>query len=152
MKNWRGSLLLFTLAGILALSGCKKKKSEQNTSGKAEAKTTQKQQALKITEKDLAKAKELFKSRCASCHGEDGKGDGTAAKGMNPKPRNFHDPKWQKSVTDEHIEKVIVYGGAAVGKSPAMIPNPDLGNPSNKKKLKALVQLIRQFGKQKDKK
>jgi hypothetical protein len=29
-------------------------------------------------------------------------------------------------VTDEHLEKIVMYGGAAVGKSPSMPGNPDL--------------------------
>ncbi len=74
----------------------------------------------------LAEATEIFTTRCGACHGKEGKGDGPAAVGFNPKPRNFTDAAWQASVTDEHIEKIIVYGGAAVGKNPAMPPNPDL--------------------------
>ena len=46
--------------------------------------------------------------------------------GLMPKPRNFQDAAWQKSVSDEHIEQIVQYGGAAVGKSPAMPANPDL--------------------------
>ena len=75
-----------------------------------------------------AEAKEIFKTRCATCHGATGTGDGAAAAALNPKPRNYHDGAWQKSVTDEQIEKTIVQGGAAVGKSPLMPPNPDLAD------------------------
>ncbi len=35
------------------------------------------------------KGEELFKSTCASCHGEDGQGKGVASVGLNPSPRNF---------------------------------------------------------------
>ncbi len=59
-------------------------------------------------------ASTLLATRCAACHGTSGKGDGPAAAGLNPKPRSFSDPEWQKSVTDDHIAKVIVEGGAAV--------------------------------------
>jgi high-affinity iron transporter len=40
---------------------------------------------------DLAKAASLFQAQCAACHGAQGRGDGPAAKGMNPAPSNFHD-------------------------------------------------------------
>lgn len=38
----------------------------------------------------IQKGKELFRANCASCHGENGEGDGPAGAVLNPKPRNFH--------------------------------------------------------------
>jgi mono/diheme cytochrome c family protein len=73
-----------------------------------------------------AQAKKIFTERCVTCHGPAGAGDGPASAGLAPPPRNFQDPAWQRSVTDAHIEQIIQYGGAAVGKSAAMPPNPDL--------------------------
>src|SRR4051812_35376228 len=61
--------------------------------------------------------KEVFTTRCATCHGVTGHGDGPASGALNPKPRNYTDGAWQKSVTDDQIKKTILYGGAAVGKS-----------------------------------
>ena len=43
----------------------------------------------KPTDDLIAKGKETFTTVCASCHGEDGKGDGPASTALNPKPRNF---------------------------------------------------------------
>lgn len=37
----------------------------------------------------LEKGKILYKNNCASCHGDEGKGDGAAGSVMNPKPKNF---------------------------------------------------------------
>lgn len=37
----------------------------------------------------VAKGKELYAAQCATCHGAEGKGNGVAAAGLNPKPRNF---------------------------------------------------------------
>lgn len=71
-------------------------------------------------------AAEIFNARCTMCHGAAGKGDGAAAQALNPKPRDMSDGAWQKSVTDEHLKKVIVEGGAAAGKSNLMPANPDL--------------------------
>ena len=71
-------------------------------------------------------ASALFSQRCTPCHGPSGGGDGPASASLNPRPRNFHDAAWQRSVTDEHLEKIIIGGGASVGKSPAMPANPDL--------------------------
>jgi mono/diheme cytochrome c family protein len=71
-------------------------------------------------------AKQIFETRCVTCHGPLGAGDGPASAGLTPPPRNFQDPAWQASVTDAHIEQIVQYGGAAVGRSPAMPANPDL--------------------------
>ena len=40
---------------------------------------------------DLSKAQALYQTRCASCHGADGLGDGPAGAALEPKPSNFHD-------------------------------------------------------------
>jgi mono/diheme cytochrome c family protein len=87
-------------------------------------------------------AHDLFKTRCAPCHGEKGHGDGPGAAALNPKPRNYTDVAWQDKVSDEDIKKTILYGGAAVGKSAAMPANPDL---EDKPELDALVKKVRSF-------
>lgn len=88
-----------------------------------------------------AEAKQIFETRCFTCHGANGAGDGPASAGLTPPPRNFQDPAWQASVTDEHIRQIIQYGGAAVGKSPAMPGNPDLmSKPEVVDALRALVR------------
>jgi mono/diheme cytochrome c family protein len=92
----------------------------------------------------VAEADTIFKTRCFTCHGVEGKGDGPAAAALNPKPRAFGDKEWQKTVTDEHIEKIILLGGAAVGKSPLMPPNPDL--EGKKEVIAALRATVRKFG------
>ncbi len=94
---------------------------------------------------DSAKAKEVFKTRCATCHGDEGRGNGPGAITLNPKPRNYHDKEWQAKVTDDDIRKTITFGGAAVGKSPIMPASPDL--ESKPEVIDGLVQLVRGFGK-----
>src|SRR5437868_1531453 len=42
----------------------------------------------------LAYGKKLFATNCAMCHGNEGKGDGAAGAGLNPKPRNMVEGKW----------------------------------------------------------
>jgi mono/diheme cytochrome c family protein len=87
-----------------------------------------------------AQATTLFAQRCVPCHGSTGKGDGVASASLNPKPRAFGDGAWQKSVTDDHIMKIIKFGGASVGKSPAMPNNPDLNDPEVVAGLKDVVR------------
>lgn len=96
---------------------------------------------------DAAKdAQDIFKSRCTTCHGESGKGDGAAAAALNPKPRDLGDAEWQQSATDEHIDKIIIGGGPAVGMSPLMPPNPDLG--AKPEVVQELRKIVRAFGAQ----
>jgi mono/diheme cytochrome c family protein len=88
-------------------------------------------------------ARDLFASRCAACHGAAGRGDGAAAASLTPKPRNYTDATWQKSVTDEQLRRIIVEGGLAVGKSAGMPPNPDL--TARPEMLEGLVGIVRSF-------
>ena len=90
-----------------------------------------------------ADPQQVFTTRCATCHGATGHGDGPASAALNPKPRNYTDGVWQKSVTDDQIKQTILYGGAAVGKSPVMPASPDL--ESQAELLDALVKIVRGF-------
>jgi mono/diheme cytochrome c family protein len=89
-------------------------------------------------------SRDIFAQRCSTCHGTDGKGTGAAAAALQTKPRNYTDKAWQASVTDAQLEKTIVEGGAAVGKSPLMPPNPDLKTKPDV--VRGLVTLVRSFG------
>jgi len=86
-------------------------------------------------------AESLFGDRCAVCHGPNGDGKGPGAANLNPKPVDFRDRKWQRSVSDEKITKAIVYGGPAVGLSASMAANPDL--ETQPAVVAALVEHIR---------
>lgn len=89
-------------------------------------------------------ARKEFEQRCATCHGNGGKGDGPGAANLTPKPRDYTDKTWQQSVTDDQIRKTILMGGAAVGKSPNMPASPDL--ESKPRVVDALVKHVRKFG------
>jgi len=90
------------------------------------------------------KALGVFLATCAACHGQNGDGNGPAAANIDPKPRNYHDPKWQASVTDDDLKKTIQLGGRKVGKSPMMPGHPEYDDAT----LDGLVKIIREFGKQ----
>ncbi|MDH4281334.1 MAG: c-type cytochrome [Myxococcales bacterium] len=91
----------------------------------------------------VAEATEIFQSRCTVCHGATGKGDGEGSAALDPKPRDFSSAEWQASVTDEHIQKIIVGGGLAVGKAATMPANPDLdGKPEVVAELAKIVRSL----------
>jgi hypothetical protein len=94
-----------------------------------------------VADDPAAEARTLFKVRCSTCHGPEGRGDGPGGAVLNPKPRNFTDSVWQDSVKDEQLREIIVKGGAAVGKSPGMAPNPDL--EKKPEVVSELVKIIR---------
>jgi mono/diheme cytochrome c family protein len=91
----------------------------------------------------ISSAKTIFAQRCTPCHGPSGTGDGPASASLDPKPRNYTDAAWQASVDDEYLEKIIKFGGAAVGKSAAMPNNPDLSPEI----VTALKDIVRGFNK-----
>lgn len=91
-------------------------------------------------------ARIVFQQTCALCHGADGTGNTPMAANFNPPPRNYTDPAWQASVTDEDIKKIILLGSKAVGKSEGMPPHeamlkdkPDV--------VDGLVKIVRGFKK-----
>jgi mono/diheme cytochrome c family protein len=129
----RAIVIVLGAAALLAAVACSKPSADNTQPGPATAKL------------DSVQAKDVFNSRCATCHGPNGDGNGPAAAALNPKPRNYHDKDWQKKVTDDDLKKTITYGGAAVGKSPIMPASPDLdGKPEV---LDGLVAIVREFGK-----
>jgi len=141
MKSAGGAFWIaaITSLGVLA-AGC-------GGNAGAESAGTAAPAARKISAASRQEAQQIFSTRCFACHGPTGRGDGPGAAGLNPKPRNYHDAAWQSAASDDQIEKAIVYGGAAIGKSPAMVGNPDLG--SRPEVVAALRELIRNFGKEK---
>jgi mono/diheme cytochrome c family protein len=102
--------------------------------------TTAKAAPAAVPPEVAAEAQQIFSSRCTPCHGPKGAGDGPASAGLVPRPRNFQDAQWQQATADSQLVTIIQYGGAAVGKSPAMPPNPDL---VDKPVIQGLVQHLR---------
>lgn len=73
---------------------------------------------------DLAEGRALYATRCASCHGERGAGDGFAAAGMNPAPPAFADRALMADVTPALMYRVVSVGirGTAMGGFPDLTP------------------------------
>jgi mono/diheme cytochrome c family protein len=71
---------------------------------------------------DLQAGAEIHQTKCASCHGEDGKGDGRASKLLKVKPADWTDSERMSDVSDEDLFSIIKKGGEALGKSKLMPP------------------------------
>lgn len=143
--KWIG-LLIGLIIGVSAVAGCTSKDAapaEPKAAEPAPAPTPA--PAAEPAGDPVAEAAEIFQSRCTVCHGITGKGDGDGSAALDPKPRDFTSAEWQGSVTDEHIQKIIVYGGAGVGKAPTMPANPDLD--AKPQVVAELVKYVRDLAK-----
>ena len=140
----RHFFVLSSLGCALALAGCSKEAPQEAPKPKAKPAATPVAVAPAPARVGSTEGRKQFVARCASCHGMEGKGDGPGAAALNPKPRNYTDKEWQKTVTDEQIGNTIMYGGAAVGKSPIMPAQSDL--QSKPEMVAALVKVVRGFG------
>ena len=136
--NGMRTLMMAALGVTLACAACNKDKKEEDTSATQGETPAQ-------AESPEAAAKKYFKQKCVVCHGENGTGDGPGAAALDPKPRDYTDKEWQAKVKDEELKKAIVEGGAAVGKSSAMPPNPDLKDKPEM--VNELVKIVRGFAK-----
>jgi mono/diheme cytochrome c family protein len=83
--------------------------------------------------------KSVFTQNCQMCHGSEGKGDGPAAAGLNPKPANFSDPA-RKDFTYERQIKVVKAGGPTEKLSPLM---PPFGESLTEQQIRDVVTYVR---------
>jgi mono/diheme cytochrome c family protein len=142
MRSW---FLVLALSSFVGCGKNEKPPKPLEGAGGQEVGPGGKQQPPPRDPNQPSEAKILFANVCSQCHGMEGKGDGPAAESLNPKPRNYTDQAWQKSVTDDEIKAIIVGGGPSVGKSGMMPPNPALRGRDDV--LTDLVAIIRGFGK-----
>lgn len=67
------------------------------------------------TSEIIENGKTLFATNCASCHGDQGRGDGVAAAALNPPPRNFYDKEGWKNGRDFNSMYKTLQEGIAGG-------------------------------------
>jgi mono/diheme cytochrome c family protein len=87
----------------------------------------------------MARGKSLFGPNCASCHGESGAGDGPAAGGMSPKPRNLASPDgWKNGSTLAGTYRTLTEGirGSSMSSFDTLTPKDRM----------ALVHYVRSLG------
>jgi mono/diheme cytochrome c family protein len=120
----RGTVLSLVALGAalsLAIVGCGKSADQQNTSSTAApessppatsqtATTPAADQGDTSHEAMVTLGNQVYQQRCALCHGPAGKGNGPAAAGLNPKPRDHTDAAYMNSRTDAQLLDVIHNG------------------------------------------
>jgi high-affinity iron transporter len=88
---------------------------------------------------DAAKGRTTFETRCAPCHGSDGKGDGPAAAAITPPPRNFRDPAFWNGRTAAQIAAAVRDGRPGT----LMAPFNDVLSPAEIDDVVAYVESFR---------
>jgi mono/diheme cytochrome c family protein len=86
----------------------------------------------------LALGAKVYADRCALCHGSEGKGDGPASAGLNPKPRNHTDGSYMNARTDEDLLGVIRDGKGAM---------PAWKSVLSEQEIQAVLQFVRSLAK-----
>jgi mono/diheme cytochrome c family protein len=87
-----------------------------------------------------AGGKNVYMTYCASCHGERGKGDGTAAMSLPAKPADHTDGAIMNQLNDKFLYDIIAKGGGAVGKSGFM---PSWGGALSDSQIRDVIAYIR---------
>jgi mono/diheme cytochrome c family protein len=87
-----------------------------------------------------AEGRKLYTAYCVSCHGENGKGDGVAARSLPVKPKDHTSGATMNEMSDQSLMDVISKGGGAIGKSSFM---PAWGSSLNEKQISDIVAYIR---------
>jgi mono/diheme cytochrome c family protein len=64
----------------------------------------------KKTPELLKQGKASYEMNCAACHGDAGKGDGPAAAGLEPKPRDLVAGAYRKGTTPAQVFQTITKG------------------------------------------
>ena len=65
---------------------------------------------------------ETYRRQCASCHGEEGRGDGRVARRYNPRPTDFRDPEGVAALSDEELLQIIAEGRGSMPAFDEVLP------------------------------
>lgn len=128
------SWVLVTLAALLYACGGGEGEEKASATGP---------QDYEITEEIIAKGQNTYKLNCVPCHGPLGKGDGPAAAGLNPKPRDHSNKDYMSRLTDEMIAETVKMGGVIRG-YPNMPSSPHIKG----EEMLALVAFVRRLSDQ----
>ena len=95
-----------------------------------------------VAEGDAKAGAELYKTNCARCHGDGGKGDGPTAEKLKDKVKfpDFTNKAAVSQLPDDYFVRIITDGGKAIGKSPIM---PSFGEKLSEGQIKDIITFVR---------
>jgi mono/diheme cytochrome c family protein len=137
--RFRVPAFLIGVAALGAVVGCSPQSSDSTSSARTSASAPASAAASPAV---IEQGRTLYKTNCAACHGETGKGDGPGAGVLKPPPRDHTDKAYMSTLTDKQIADVIKMGGAIKGK-PLMPSHPQFKDPE----LQAVVAYVRSLAK-----
>lgn len=106
------------LVVAVGLGGCRRSPAAQPGDPMLEAMRAEGQEAgFTYAE---GQGRELFRHYCATCHGDDGQGDGQNASNLSPAPPDFTGSK--HLLDTDYVRRVITQGSAAAGRPPLSPP------------------------------
>ncbi len=94
------------------------------------------QPVQEATKEQLTSGKKIYAKLCVTCHGETGKGDGSAAASFEQKPADFTDPEHSKYYSDQGRIYIIKKGSAGT-------PMPSWDGVLNEKEIQSVHAYIR---------
>ena len=120
--GWRGRWIVSAavMLVVLGLVGCRRQSAQPAQPGEpmlAAIRSDERAAGLTYAE---AQGHLLFLQYCATCHGDEGKGDGQNASNLTPRPPDLTGSKTASDV--ELVRRVITLGSAAIGRSPLSPP------------------------------
>ena len=118
-KDWiRKRWLVFVLAPLLLAAGCGRSRRADQADPLMDV--FQRQAQEEGLDRQQTLGKRLFVNYCATCHGDQGEGDGQNAYNLDPAPPNFKDSL--KAHQPSYWRQIIEGGTAALGRSPLCPP------------------------------
>jgi mono/diheme cytochrome c family protein len=127
-------VLVLAAAGHALIAGCGGKSQQSNTEQPTSTQTTPPPSPAPAGTTDGDLGARVYAQRCALCHGPEGKGDGAAAAGLNPKPRNHTDGAYMNSRTNDQLLAVIRNGKGAM---------PAWGSVLSEEEIQAVLKHVR---------
>ncbi len=141
-------LISLALVWMIGLAGCTGPKSSKANTAAASDSTAAVDSTANLASPvataslsyEEQQGKVLYIRYCAVCHGEGGKGDGFNAYNLDPKPRDFTDPRAMAGIDDATLLATITEGGKGVSKSPLM---PAWGGRMDKLQMQYVVAYVK---------